>query len=175
MYKGIVLAGFFIFSSFATVGATEKAIDSPNGTLHVVVSDNGGKPTYKVSLGDVVFLQESPLGLKMNFDDLTQGVSIKDCTVGKVSEEYTMKTIKQSRVEYEATEAVVKFEKDNHDVMDIIFRVSNRDVAYCYKIYPKGGTIAGVVEREASGFALPEGTTTFLCPQSKPMVGFART
>ena len=32
-----------------------------------------------------------------------------------------------------------------------------------------------MVQEEASGFLLPEGTTTFLCPQSKPMTGFART
>ena len=63
--------------------------------------------------------------------------------------------------------------------MDIIFRVSNRDVAFCYKLLPKknrgGETLVAVVESEASGFVLPDGTTTFLCPQSKPMGGFART
>ena len=63
--------------------------------------------------------------------------------------------------------------------MDIIFRVSNRDVAYRYKFYPRRGrggeTLVAVVLEEASGFVLPEGTTTFLCPQSKPMGGFART
>ena len=32
-----------------------------------------------------------------------------------------------------------------------------------------------VVTGEASGFVFPEGTTTFLCPQSRPMGGFART
>ena len=32
-----------------------------------------------------------------------------------------------------------------------------------------------MVEREASAFAMPENTTTFLCPQSSPMHGFART
>jgi hypothetical protein len=63
--------------------------------------------------------------------------------------------------------------------LDIIFRISNRDVAYRYKLYPKrargGETLVAVVESEASGFVLPAGTTTFLCPQSKPMGGFART
>jgi hypothetical protein len=63
--------------------------------------------------------------------------------------------------------------------MDIIFRVSNRDVAFSYKLYSKkirgGETLAAIVENEASGFVLPDGTTTFLCPQSKPMGGFART
>ena len=59
--------------------------------------------------------------------------------------------------------------------MDVIFRVSNRDVAYRYHIYKKGDTKVCVINEEASGFSLPEGTTTFLCPQSKPMGGFART
>ena len=63
--------------------------------------------------------------------------------------------------------------------MDIIFRVSNRDVAFSYKLYSKKSrgneTLAAIVENEASGFVLPDGTTTFLCPQSKPMGGFART
>ena len=63
--------------------------------------------------------------------------------------------------------------------MDIIFRVSNRDVAFSYKLYSRksrgGETLVAIVENEASGFVLPDGTTTFLCPQSKPMGGFART
>ena len=48
-------------------------------------------------------------------------------------------------------------------------------MAFRYKVYPRRETLAGIVESEASGFVLPEGTTTFLCPQSKPMGGFART
>ncbi|EXY33449.1 putative alpha-glucosidase domain protein, partial [Bacteroides fragilis str. 3397 T10] len=32
-----------------------------------------------------------------------------------------------------------------------------------------------MIKKEATGFAFPDGTTTFLCPQSKPMGGFART
>ena len=59
--------------------------------------------------------------------------------------------------------------------MDVIFRVSNRDVAFRYRILPQRDTKVCVENEEASGFKLPEGTTTFLCPQSKPMGGFART
>ena len=42
-------------------------------------------------------------------------------------------------------------------------------------MYPQGETLSCVVKQEATGFAFPDGTTTFLCPQSKPMGGFART
>ena len=97
------------------------------------------------------------------------------CEIKKVQEQYQLSTIKQSNVNYEATEAVCSFEKQGKKVMDVVFRVSNRDVAYSYTIYPKGGTLVCVVDSEASGFQLPTGTTTFLCPQSRPMGGFART
>ena len=60
-------------------------------------------------------------------------------------------------------------------IYDVIFRISNNDVAFKYKMYPQGETLSCVVKQEATGFAFPDGTTTFLCPQSKPMRGFART
>ncbi len=157
--------------------AAEK-ITSPDGNLTVVVDNENGTPTYQISVGDVVFLEKSPLGLKLNFEDLTQGLTLKECKITPVSETYSLKTIKQSSVSYNANVAVCQFEKGNTK-MDIIFSVSNRDVAYRYKLYPRrargGETLAAVVESEASSFVLPEGTTTFLCPQSTPMGGFART
>ena len=76
---------------------------------------------------------------------------------------------------YQANEGVATYLQNGRPVMDVTFRVSNRDVAFRYKIYPKRDTRVCVVQSEASGFVLPEGTTTFLCPQSKPMGGFART
>jgi len=158
--------------------AEEKTLQSPDGRMSVTISDEGGKPVYQVRRGDVTFLEKSPLGVKLNFIDLTEGVTMKACDVKTVKDEYTLKTTKQSHITYEATEGVCQFDKGGYR-MDIIFRVSNRDVAYRYKFYPRrargGETLVAVVESEASGFVLPEGTTTFLCPQSKPMGGFART
>jgi len=162
-----------------TVGATEKRLDSPDGKMTVTVSDEGGKPVYNITRNGIVFLENSPLGVTLNFDDLTQGLTMTDCTVTTVKDEYTLMTTKQSHVSYEATEGICQFEKNGRRALDVIFRVSNRDVAFRYKIYPRRGrggeTLVAIVESEASGFVLPEGTTTFLCPQSKPMGGFART
>ena len=159
--------------------ATEKQFASPDGNLVVTVNDEGGKPVYQVSLGGVAFLNPSPLGLNTNIGELFQNLTMKDCQVRTVSDTYTLKTTKQSQISYEATEAVCQFEQNGRQVLDVIFRVSNRDVAFRYKLYPRrargGETLVAVVTDEASGFVLPEGTTTFLCPQSKPMGGFART
>ena len=159
--------------------ATEKQFASPDGNLVVIVNDEGGKPVYQVSLGGTAFLNPSPLGLNTNIGELFQNLTMKDCQVRTVNDTYTLKTTKQSQVTYEATEAVCQFEQNGRQVLDVIFRVSNRDVAFRYKLYPRrargGETLVAVITDEASGFVLPEGTTTFLCPQSKPMGGFART
>ena len=159
-----------------TAQATEKTFQSPDGKMAVTVSDQGGKATYQVTLDGTVFITPSPLGVVMNFADLSQGLTLKDCQTTTVKDEYLLKTIKQSHVSYEATEAVCQFEKDGKPALDVIFRVTGRDVAYRYKIYAsKKDMFSAVVESEASSFVLPEGTTTFLCPQVKPMGGFART
>ncbi len=159
-----------------TAQATEKTFQSPDGKMAVTVSDQGGKATYQVTLDGTVFITPSPLGVKMNFGDLSQGLTLKDCKTSTVKDAYSLKTIKQSQVSYEATEAVCQFTKDDKAALDVIFRVTGRDVAYRYKIYgSKKDMMSAVVESEASSFVLPEGTTTFLCPQVKPMGGFART
>ena len=169
------MTGALMALMMLTAQAAEKTFNSPDGQIAVTVSDEGGMPAYQVALGGAVMIERSPLGVKLNFDDLTQGLSLKDCEVTTVTDEYSLKTIKQSHVQYEATEAVCHFEKDGRQAMDIIFRVTGRDVAYRYKLYPKKETLVAVVEEEASSFCLPDGTTTFLCPQSAPMHGFART
>ena len=177
MIKKYLLLTMAAMGCLATAQAAEE-FKSPDGNIVVTVDNANGKPTYQVSLGGMTVLQSSPLGLKTNMEDLTHGLTMKACKVDNVTDAYDLMTIKQRHVSYEATEAVCQFEKGPVK-MDIIFRVSNRDVAFRYKLYPKPGrggeTLVAVVESEASGFVLPEGTTTFLCPQSKPMGGFART
>ena len=184
-WRRVIGATLFLFycslaAAFAqTQQPSQQEIASPDGKMIVTVTVSDGCPKYEVKLNGEVFIQPSPLGLKMNFDDLTQGLTLKSCDVSKYEDEYCLKTTKQSHVKVVATEGVCRFEKDGREALDVTFRVTSRDVAYRYKIYPKrvrgGETMSGVVESEASGYVLPEGTTTFLCPQMKPMTGFART
>ena len=175
MKKRMMTAAALAFAVL-TAFATEKSFQSPDGRMSVTVNDEGGVPAYQVVLDGTTFIERSPLGVKMNFGDLSQGLTLKDCQISTVKDEYSLKTIKQSHVSYEATEAVCQFEKQGKPALDVIFRVTGRDVAYRYKIYGgKRDMFSAVVESEASSFVLPQGTTTFLCPQVKPMGGFART
>ena len=70
---------------------------------------------------------------------------------------------------------VIPFTKDGKPVFDLVMHVADNDVAFKYHIHAKGETQVAVVKEEKTGFTLPDGTTTFLCPQSAPMHGFART
>lgn len=160
-----------------SVQAEERSFVSPDGKIKVVVTDEQGTPDYTVSYNNEVFILQSPLGLKTNIGDFTEGMTLKTANseVKPINETYELATIKQSKVNYVANEAVCTFEKDEKVIYDIIFRVSNRDVAFKYRMYPQRETRSCIVQEEVTAFQLPEGTTTFLCPQVKPMGGFART
>ena len=149
---------------------------SPDGKLSVSILVENGAPVYSVMYNGKIFLEKSPLGLKTNVGDFTIGLTMNEqVTRRKIDETYELENIKQSRVHYEASEGVFTFMKDDKPAFDVVFRVSNKDVAFKYRVYQQGERMVCMVDQEYTGFLLPEGTTTFLCPQSKPMVGFART
>ena len=172
--KFFIVMAMLLGSSVAS--AENKQITSPDGKLVVTVADMDGRPSYSVSYDNVLFLKPSPLGMIANIGDFSSGMSLeKNVSTNKIDETYELASIKQSKVRYVANEAVFSFTQQGKTIYDVIFRISNNDVAFKYKIYPQGETLSCVVKQEVTGFAFPDGTTTFLCPQSKPMGGFART
>ena len=173
--KKLLLAVLAAVSCIASFASGEKQITSPDGKLIVTVNDADGKPTYKIDYQGKAVLLPSPLGVVTSIEDMTQGLTLAQCDVEKTGANYTLRNIKQSNVNVDATKAVCRFEKEGKPVMDIIFWVSNRDVAFRYAFHPNGDKHSIVVKSEATGFMMPDGTTTFLCPQSKPMTGFAGT
>ena len=174
MVKFFIVMAMLLGSSVAS--AENKQITSPDGKLVVTVADMDGRPSYSVSYDNVLFLKPSPLGMIANIGDFSSGMSLeKNVSTNKIDETYELASIKKSKVHYVANEAVFSFTQQGKTIYDVIFRISNNDVAFKYKIYPQGETLSCVVKQEATGFVFPDGTTTFLCPQSKPMGGFART
>ena len=172
--KFFIVMAMLLASSVAS--AENKQITSPDGKLVVTVADMDGRPSYSVSYDNVLFLKPSPLGMIANIGDFSSGMSLeKNVSTNKIDETYELASIKKSKVHYVANEAVFSFTQQGKTIYDVIFRISNNDVAFKYKMYPQGETLSCVVKQEVTGFVFPDGTTTFLCPQSKPMGGFART
>lgn len=174
MVKFFIVMAMLLGSSVTS--AENKQITSPDGKLVVTVADMDGRPSYSVSYDNVLFLKPSPLGMIANIGDFSSGMSLeKNVSTNKIDETYELASIKKSKVRYVANEAVFSFTQQGKTIYDVIFRISNNDVAFKYRMYPQGETLSCVIKKEATGFAFPDGTTTFLCPQSKPMGGFART
>lgn len=157
--------------------AEDRKLASPDGRIEVTVSDSDGTPDYSVTYDGNVFILPSPLGLNTSMGEYMSGMTMlpEKEAPRLIEEQYSLKTIKQSQVDYKAVEAVFTFAKDERPVYDVIFRVSDRDVAFRYRMYPRRNTLSCVIFSEATGFQLPQTATTFLCPQVKPGGGFAGT
>lgn len=172
----IFLAAFTIFSATA---ANIYPLTSPDGRTVVNIKSENGKLTYNVELDDIIFIEESPMGMLTNIGDYTTGLSIGAATpVTERIESYSLPNIKKNNVEYIANTCTFTINKEGIPVFDVEFEVSDNNVAYRYCLLPQGEsekTLCCIVESEATGFRMPAGTTTFLCPQMMPMTGFART
>ena len=175
MVKHILFFCVFVWVSTFAFGKESKLF-GPDGKLCVIVSDEGGMPSYSVLYEGVTFLQKSPLGIETNLGDFTQQMALTNVgQLSSVNEEYQLLTIKNSNPQYQANVQTYTFSKEGKKIYDIVFQVSNHDIAFKYRIYPQGYTLCCIVKKEATGFVLPKGSTTFLCPQAAPMGGFART
>ena len=175
--KRVLLSFALFLGMMATSNAQDSyTITSPDGKISVSVLGQNGKPQYSVSYDGKPIVAPSALGVQTNIGDFTSGMSLgKSSGVTDIDETYSLPNIKQSNVHYTAKSMTVDFTKDGANKMAVEFRVSNRDVAFRYVIYDNRQTKVCVINGEATAFNLPDATTTFLCPQSKPMGGFART
>lgn len=156
--------------------ATSEVVTGPDGRLVVTVSDNNGRPEYKVDYDGIPFILPSALGLDTDMGDFRSGMTIlKASPVENIDETYSIPNIKKSTVHHRANSRKITFARDGKKIFDVIFEVSDNDVAYRYNLRPQGESLSAIVLDEASSFVMPEATTTFLCPQSLPGGGWKHT
>ena len=156
--------------------AQDVIVKGPDGNLQVAVTCiGGGKVVYSVSYKDKQMLENSPLGMETNVGDFAKGLKLTGHEVNKIDSRYSLNRIKTSQVHYRANELNCFFDNAKGQKMQITFRVSNNDVAFRYTLFRQGDTGSVRVMNENTGFAFPEKTTTFLCPQSDAMIGWKRT
>ncbi len=158
------------------LAARQESVSGPDGRLTVTVNDNGGVPTYQITYDGVTLLEPSPLGLKTDIGNYMEGMELTSSAQSPVEDTYSVPTIKASAVHYKANKGVFTFSKGGKSVMEIIFQVSNNDVAFRYQVLSiNRDTKVARVWEEATGYVFPEGTRGFLSTQMAPMAGFART
>ena len=166
---------FLLALGASPLWAQEASVSGPDQQLRVNVSVENGAPLYSVTYKGKTILEPSPLGFVANIGDFSQGMTYVEQKKRTIEETYTLDRIKKSTVNYHANELTVTFQNADKQPLDVTFRVSNNDLAFRYELPCYGDTGSIIICREATGFDFPSYTTTFLAPQSDPMVGWKRT
>lgn len=170
-----ILCGFLLFFCFSRSSAQELSISSPDEKLTVKLSLDEGRLYYRVFLQGSEMLEKSPLGLRGSKVDLSVNLRLSDQRSRRIDETYSEPKIKMSTVKYQANELVCKFENPAKNQLEVVFRVSNNDIAFRYQVPQTGEPANLIIEEELSGYNFPAVTTTFLTPQATPMIGWMKT
>ena len=152
------------------VSAAPNTVTSPDGRLAVTVSDDA---RYSVTLDGKDIILPSVLGFRSNRGDFTNA-KVTEAETSAIHDSYTLDRIKKGRIDYDANVLVCTLENEAGDAVKVEFCVSDSDVAFRYIVdNPRWASIR--IFEETTGFDFPEGTTTFLTPQSDAMIGWQRT
>lgn len=164
-----------IMLAMITANAENLKVTSPDGRLIVNLNDKGGIVTYAVTYDSQEVIKPSQMGFVSNVGDFSAGLTFKKSKTHEVNDSYSIRNIKARNVEYRANELNATYADSKDREITVTFRVSDNNIAFRYSIPQWGETASIIVKSEATSFSLPDGTTSFLCPQSSPMVGWMRT
>ncbi len=169
-------------SAAIALSAQEKlhcTITSPDGKTSVNVLTDGGKAYYTVEHEGYQLVGKSRLGLITNEFDFSEleYVGLDMCSGDY---EYELNRSKVSHVEKPVTGAPCEFRNKDGRTLNVLFHVSDNNVAFRYEIPKKGETGSVRIMDELTEFTLNDTPAhdlvkTYLTPQSDPMVGWKRT
>lgn len=171
------LATFALMSLAIEVSAQDGAVmtQSPDGRLVVATYVDGGRPTYAVTYDGRTVIEPSRLGIVADFGDLTTGMTMDSIAEMRWEDAYTLDKIKKSDVSFEANRTLVWFSDKQGLRLCVEMAVEDNSIGIRYQIPRQGETGSVRVMSEATEFRFPQGTTTFLTPQSEAMIGWKRT
>ena len=174
MKKTTLLTGIMSICSLAAF-AHAVTVQSPDKKLELTVSDTGGKAVYSVKYNGKQMLEASPLGFTANIGNFSNNLSIETSDQSSVSEDYTLNRNKVAQVHYVANVLKCTLKNGSNMKFDVVFYVSDNDIAFRYELPRYGDTGSVRIMKEETGFDFPSQTTTFMCPQSDAMIGWKRS
>jgi hypothetical protein len=170
-----VLCGCLMLLCISKSYAQDLSVSSPDEKLTVKLSLDEGKLFYRVLLQGNEMLEKSPLGLRGSQVDLAKNLRLTEKSFRRIEKTYSEPKIKMSTVKYLANELICKFENPDKHQLEVVFRVSNDNIAFRYLVPQTGKAANLIIEEELSGYNFPVATTTFLTPQASPMIGWMKT
>ena len=151
-------------------------IKAPNSDLRVECAVDQGTPVYRVLWNQETLLESSPLGLECSDGNFVHYLKISGISaIQPVQDRYTLVHGKQRACEYHANQAIMTLENAEKQQCQVVFRVSDNGVAFCYRLNKLGDISSVSINREASGFAFPPATTCWLHPLHDAKTGWNKT
>ncbi len=171
----------FFLSALTTLAVAQThKISSPDGKLLLSCTVQDGHASYNIVYDGKQMLQDSPLGFAADAGEFREGLQFVKADSSVLSQDYELRASKQNRVSMTCKVLNVTLKNAKGHDYTIEFRVANNDVALRYNLpawdgFAHGKKMSVRIMEEATAFALPQGTTTFLSPQSHPMIGWKGT
>ncbi|MBR2980763.1 MAG: glycoside hydrolase family 97 protein [Odoribacter sp.] len=154
----MLIAGASVFAMSAPEG---KSYYSPNKKIGVTI--NGGEHIqYSITLNGETILAPSPISLKLTKDTWSKG-AIKSIKSKSVASETIVAPLYRQK-SYE-TGGYTEVTVSTYAGYNIIFRIYDEGVAYCYSLNKKGEVI---IYDELADFTLPTDNTVYLSHSTNP-------
>lgn len=153
-----------ILALIACAALRAQEVRSPDGALAVHLDLREGELTYRVSLRDRPVLNASPLGLETSIGSFSTCLRADGESRQQIDERYTLPNGKQRDIHHRANQLTTRYRNAGGDVLEVLFRVSDRDVAFSYRLSSREHRRV-IVQSERTGFALPAHATAFLSHQ----------
>lgn len=151
-----------------------EEVRSPDGSLLVRLTADDGSLNYEVELEGETILESSPLGLETNLGSFANGLRLVDTERSEIDESYVLPNGKVREVDYVANELIAKLDTEEGHQLEVIFRVSDSDVAFAYRLSSDEARRV-VIESERTGFDFPSAATAFVTQQARPGDGWMKT
>ena len=177
MNSRLILGTICLSLGIMSMKGEVASVKSPDGRLEVKVSCNptDSTATYSITYDGRNVLLPSPLGFESNAGNFTDGLTMVSHNESPVSDHYKLSRSKKSDIDFKANKLLCTFKNNKGGEMNVEFVVADNDVAYRYDIPVQGKTRSIRIMDEKSSFVFPDGTTSYLSPQSDPMIGYRRS
>lgn len=177
MNSRLILGTICLSLGIMSMKGEDASVNSPDGRLEVKVScsPTDSTATYSITYDGRNVLLPSPLGFESNAGNFTDGLTMVSHNESPVSYHYKLSRSKKSDIDFKANKLLCTFKNNKGGEMNVEFVVADNDVAYRYDIPVQGKTRSIRIMDEKSSFVFPDGTTSYLSPQSDPMIGYKRS
>jgi alpha-glucosidase len=162
MLLAIAAAASGVSEGVAFASPAQRTIASPDGSVRLVVSEEAGALSYRVTRGGSTVIDKSRLGIVTGAADLSTGLAFTGSTTRAVNQSYDLVAKTNGRVTSSATETTLNYSKGSA-ALSVVVRAQRGGVALRYVVSGVGST---AVTGEETAFALPSSTSVWAAPYS---------